>query len=408
MALRTTTSPPRPAATPRSARSPCTLAGRDLDGDDRGRRLQPRAHRHRAPACCSTRVPAPPATRRPARPRLRLGADRDQPGAAGAGCHGLGRRRQRTRARPRAAQRRPARAHQRQRRAARRCSRATCASRRSGRTRRSASARPNCTRLLASWLPRLDDDAQAWLVVAKQPRRRLAAALDRRRARLRCRARRDLEGLPGAATHARSAERASGQRQHPVEDQLGRARQRNVLAVVGLEHAHPEHAARHLDAPVVRRRRRPPSAAPRAPPRRRRCRTRASRPTRARARACGCARRRLRRAARPEPRTRCWRRATGSGSRIGLVRRGRGSSSSSSSARATTMCGLPTSMPRPGRATGKLLGPHERLAAVEPPDGRGRPGTRPRVRLHRAHARARADRRSSPPGCRSARPWSSR
>ncbi len=32
--------------------------------------------------------------------------------------------------------------------------------------------------MLRAWLPRLDDDATAWLVVAKQPRRRLAAALD--------------------------------------------------------------------------------------------------------------------------------------------------------------------------------------------------------------------------------------
>jgi len=74
--------------------------------------------------------------------------------------------------------------------------------------------------LLASWLPRLDEDAHAWLVVAKQLgadslQRWIADELG-----FDVSARRDVEGLPGARSATLSC---SGQRQHSVEYQLSGA-----------------------------------------------------------------------------------------------------------------------------------------------------------------------------------------
>ena len=132
----------------------------------------------RAPGCCSTRFPRR-RPRAPARPRRRVGPDRDQPRAAVTGCHGLGRRRQRTSARPRATQLRQARHLQCQRRAARRCSRRPAVRDdlvESADPRRQAGTARDARAVAPPPRRRRDGLARR----GQAPRRRFAAALDRR------------------------------------------------------------------------------------------------------------------------------------------------------------------------------------------------------------------------------------
>ena len=241
--------------------------------------------------------------------------------------------------------------------------------------------------------------ADAWLVVQtnlgsdslhRWLRGRAAGRLRRRRGRRRTRATacsRVRAPLDALSARARASARAS-----PVEDELGRAAQRDVLAVLASANIRtPSTPPGHLDAPLVRARPRRPSAASPAPRRPRRCRRTASRRCRARARASGCGRRRRRPADRPARRTRRSRRRRARGRAAGCSR-GRAASSSASSASATTTCGLPTSMPRPGRATSRFLA----RTSGSPPSRRQRPRStwKPlRLPLHVAHARR---------GCRSA------
>ena len=394
------------------------------------RRSRPRRHRPRAassapststtaPACCSTTVPAPPARgnlldlgcgwgpialtpRAASHPMPRCGRSTST-NAHSTWCD----------ATP------PARPHQCQRRAARTMFPATCASRRSGRTRPSGSARTNCTPCSSTGSPGSTDDATRLARGARStsaPIRCSAGSptpsdfdVERAahpRASGCCERAASLRNGTDAADRASISAVAAQQLSTPSKTSSAGPAERHVLAVVGREHAHAEHAARHLTRQSFGR-----AVAGPVPHRERRCDRagaageRLAR-RRARAPACGCGRRRPRRAGRPARRTRRSRRRRAR-ARARAGTRGRAPSSSSSSARATTTCGLPTSMPSPGRATGEALGAHERLAAVEAPaaevDLEAVGGA-----AHAAHARAGADRDRVARRRARARPWSSR